>query len=89
VTAVGAVLLAEHLDTSFHSLDQLRAFTRVPVLVSIPEIATPADRFALHLRAAAWAGVSAATMTLLALVSFHVGRSAEPLVRILVQSGVK
>src|SRR6266403_4530167 len=34
--AVGAVLLAEHIDTSFHSVEDLRAFSAVPVLVSIP-----------------------------------------------------
>ena len=42
--AVGAAMLAEQLDTSFHSLDDLRAFSGVPVLVSIPRIVTAADR---------------------------------------------
>ena len=41
--AVGAVLLAEQLDTSFHALDDLRAYSKVPVLVSIPRIVTRAD----------------------------------------------
>lgn len=41
--AVGAAMLAEALDTSFHSVDDVRAFTRVPVLVSIPPIVTAAD----------------------------------------------
>jgi succinoglycan biosynthesis transport protein ExoP len=39
----GAVVLAEMLDTSFHSTDDLRAYTTVPVLVSIPRILTHAD----------------------------------------------
>ena len=39
----GAVVLAEMLDTSFHSSDDLRAYTTVPVLVSIPRIVTQAD----------------------------------------------
>jgi succinoglycan biosynthesis transport protein ExoP len=34
---------AEHLDASFHAVDDLRVFTRVPVLVSIPRIVTEAD----------------------------------------------
>ena len=38
--ALGAVLLAERADTSFHALDDLREFTRVPVLASIPRIVT-------------------------------------------------
>jgi polysaccharide chain length determinant protein (PEP-CTERM system associated) len=39
----GAVVLAEMLDTSFHSTDDLRAYTTVPVLVSIPRILTQSD----------------------------------------------
>ena len=38
-----AVVLAEMLDASFHSTDDLRAYTTVPVLVSIPRIVTEAD----------------------------------------------
>jgi len=35
-----AVLLAERLDTSFHTSDELRAFTTIPVLAAIPSIVT-------------------------------------------------
>ncbi|MCC6524393.1 MAG: hypothetical protein IT373_17165 [Polyangiaceae bacterium] len=38
-----AVLTAEHLDGSFHSAGDLRKFTRVPVLATIPRIATAGD----------------------------------------------
>jgi uncharacterized protein involved in exopolysaccharide biosynthesis len=38
--ALGAVVVTERLDTSFHTLDDLREFTRVPVLASIPRIVT-------------------------------------------------
>jgi protein tyrosine kinase modulator len=64
--AVGLVLLIEHLDTGFHSLDALRAFTSVPVLASIPRIVTVGDarRHARRLRLAA-----AATVVGLALVA--------------------
>jgi polysaccharide biosynthesis transport protein len=41
--ALAAAVLAEHLDTSFHDVDQLRTFSNVPVLVSIPRIVTPTD----------------------------------------------
>src|SRR5262249_58907901 len=41
--ALAAAVLAEHLHTSFHDVDQLRAFSNVPVLVSIPRIVTPPD----------------------------------------------
>ncbi len=42
--AIGLVLFAEQLDTSFHTVNEIRAFTRLPVLVSIPAISTPRDR---------------------------------------------
>jgi capsular polysaccharide biosynthesis protein len=43
--ATGAiVMLAEQLDTSFHGVDDLRSFSKLPVLVTIPEITTRADR---------------------------------------------
>ena len=41
--AVAVVLLAEHIDTSFHEVDELRAFSDVPVLVSIPRIVSQTD----------------------------------------------
>jgi polysaccharide biosynthesis transport protein len=40
---VGAAVLAESADTSFRSVDDLRAFTTAPVLGSIPPILTGAD----------------------------------------------
>jgi len=43
--AAGAVALAERIDTSFHTVDDLRSFTRVPVLVSIPLLRTRAARW--------------------------------------------
>jgi polysaccharide chain length determinant protein (PEP-CTERM system associated) len=38
--AAAVVALAEKVDTSFHGVDDLRAFSSVPVLVSIPLIVT-------------------------------------------------
>jgi polysaccharide biosynthesis transport protein len=40
---VAAALVAEQLDTSFHTVDELRTFSRAPVLVSIPRIVTSKD----------------------------------------------
>ena len=41
--AAAAVLIREQFDTAFHSVDELRDYTTVPVLVSIPPIGpTPA-----------------------------------------------
>ncbi len=51
----GAMVLAEVLDTSFHSTADLRAYTTVPVLVTIPRIVTEGDvrRFRWRFRLAA------------------------------------
>ena len=43
VLGAGAMVLAELLDTSFHSTADLRAYTTVPVLVAIPRIVTESD----------------------------------------------
>src|SRR5262249_41082636 len=40
----GVIVLAEMLDTSFHSPEQVRAFTAVPILVSIGRMVSEADR---------------------------------------------
>ena len=52
-------MLAEQLDASFHSVDDLRSFSKLPVLVTIPEITTHADRVRRRwrLQLAACAGV--------------------------------
>ena len=41
--AAGTVVLAEQLYPSFHTVDNLHAFSHVPVLVSLPYIVTRAD----------------------------------------------
>jgi polysaccharide chain length determinant protein (PEP-CTERM system associated) len=41
--AVGAVFVAEQLDSSFHTVDALRAYSQFPALVSVPYIVTVAD----------------------------------------------
>ena len=38
-----AVILAERLDTSFHTADDLKSFTRVPVVAGIPHLDTQRD----------------------------------------------
>jgi polysaccharide chain length determinant protein (PEP-CTERM system associated) len=72
--AVGAAVVAEALDTSFHTADDVRAFTSVPVLVSIPPITTVADlrrqRFLFGL-AAFGAGLG---MTAIVAASSYLGR---------------
>jgi polysaccharide chain length determinant protein (PEP-CTERM system associated) len=57
--AAAAAVGAEQLNAAFHSVDDLRAFTPVPVLVSIPRIITAEDtnRRRLQVRLAALTSV--------------------------------
>jgi hypothetical protein len=48
--AVALVFLLEQLDPSFHSIEDLRAFSRVPVLANIPQIVTRQDVWRSRLR---------------------------------------
>jgi succinoglycan biosynthesis transport protein ExoP len=84
--AGGAAMLAEMLDTSFHSVDELRAFTRVPVLVSIPRITTESGllRRRRRFRLAATGAVLAVALVVGA--SYFVAHGNEQLVRMLDRS---
>jgi len=64
--AIAVVMLAEKVDTSFHAVDDLRSFSAVPVLVSIPLIVTQSA-----LRRHRWRmrlGVAAALVLLVLIV---------------------
>ena len=78
--AVAAVLLAEKLDTSFHTLDELRSLSRVPVLASIPRILTPGDVVRRRLRAGLAAALAAVALTASMGCTNAVARENEPLV---------
>jgi len=47
---VAAAWIADSMDSSLHDVDDVRSFTRVPVLVSIPRIVTAGDRRAHYRR---------------------------------------
>jgi len=78
--AGGAVWLIEHRDTAFHTLTELRAFTKVPVLASIPRIATKTNTS--RQRRQFWLGTAAALMGLAILVgtTHYVAQGNEQLV---------
>jgi hypothetical protein len=85
--AIGAAVLAERVDTSFHTVDDLRVFSVVPVVVSIPRIVTQTDlrRRRWHMRLAA----SAAFIGLVFVVgiAYFVADGNETLVSLLARSG--
>ncbi|HEV8702661.1 MAG TPA: XrtA system polysaccharide chain length determinant [Candidatus Polarisedimenticolia bacterium] len=78
--AVGAMALAEQLDTSFHTVESLRAFTRVPVLASIPRIVTRGDAFRRGLRIGVAAVGLVMVLAAAAGASCYLAREYEPLV---------
>jgi polysaccharide chain length determinant protein (PEP-CTERM system associated) len=78
-----AVLIREQFDTSFHTVDDVRHFTSVPVLVAIPSIEMPVSHRLLR-----GVGVTACLIGGLALVvalSAYVANGNEQLVRFLVR----
>ncbi|PYO17158.1 MAG: hypothetical protein DMD88_21280, partial [Candidatus Rokuibacteriota bacterium] len=81
--AAAAAVLAERLDTSFHTFDDLRSFTKVPVLARIPHVATAAETARLARRR--WLATASITLglALVVLASYHVAHGNEQLVRML------
>jgi len=83
--AVAAVLAAEKLDTSFHDVDDLRAFSNVPVLVSIPRIVTETDLSRKWWRMR-FAGTAAlVTLVMIVGITYVVANGNERLVLFLVR----
>jgi protein tyrosine kinase modulator len=84
--AVAAAALAESFDGSFHTSDDLAAFTRVPVLASIPLIVTAGDRRRSRLRAALVAVALVLGVAGLVHTAHRVARGQETLVAMLARS---
>jgi hypothetical protein len=84
--AVGVILLAEQINAPFHSLDELRTRSTVPVLQSIPLIVTPEDtvRRQRRLRMAA----ASVTVALFMIVgaSYFIAHGNERLVTLVTSS---
>lgn len=78
-----AIVAAEQIDTSFHTVDDLRNFTSVPVLVTIPRMATERPRRAL--RAALTTASILAMLGVVASASAFIARGNDQLVRLLVR----
>ncbi|TMK80573.1 MAG: hypothetical protein E6G47_06590 [Actinobacteria bacterium] len=83
----GALMLAEMLDTSFHSTAELREFSVVPVLVSIPRIVTEADRRRRQRRFRLAAAGAMLGLILIAGGSYFIGHGNEQLVQFLARDG--
>jgi polysaccharide chain length determinant protein (PEP-CTERM system associated) len=83
VLAFVAILAVEQFDTTFHNIDELRSFTRVPVLASIPRMyPKPVTRI---LRTAAATGCLAAVLFVVVTLSIRMAQDNEQLVRLLIR----
>jgi polysaccharide chain length determinant protein (PEP-CTERM system associated) len=81
--AVGMMVLAEYLDKSFHTIEDLRAFANAPVVLSLPLIVTAADIRRRRWRAALTGLAAAFSLALIVGASYFVARGNEQLLRLL------
>ena len=85
--AGGALMVAEALDTSFHSVNELREFSSVPVLVSISRIVTDADRRREQQRFRRAVAGAMLGLILIAGASYLIAHGNEQLVQVLTRDG--
>jgi polysaccharide biosynthesis transport protein len=83
---VGLVVLREQLDTSFHTIDDLRAFTSLPALGSIRRIVTASDIRRSRRRVQLAAGGAVLGLTLVVGAAYFVASGNEQLLRLLTRS---
>lgn len=81
--AVGAVVLAETVDSSFHTPDEVRGFTRVPLLASIPRITTERDAVRRQWRRRLVGALAIVATALIAAAVYVVVHHNDQLVRLL------
>jgi len=81
--AGGALLLAEQLDTSFHTTDDVRRFTTVPVLASVPVLRTSAQLAARGAQLVLAAGGLVLVCGLIAWGAYTMARGGDQLVWLL------
>ena len=79
--AVAVVMAAEQFDTSFHGIDEVRDFTNVPVLVSIPPIGPAPLRRRLVVGLATVSAI--AMIALIATLSAYFAQGNDQLARII------
>ncbi len=80
---VAAVFLAENVRPAFHSVDAVRAFTTVPVLLSIPEVVTAGDLVRRRRSSRLMAMSTAVSVVLIVVTAYLVAHGNEYLVTLL------
>jgi polysaccharide chain length determinant protein (PEP-CTERM system associated) len=84
-TAAVITTVAERIQTVFHTTDELRGFTRVPVLASIPLIVTRADLVRRCLRSSLLTASALLGLALVIVASHHFATDNEFLVWMLMR----
>ena len=85
--AAGAVILAEKLDTSFHRVEELKASTPFPILVSITRIVSDAETRRQRRRVRLTAIAATVGVAVLVSASYFLARGNEQLVWMLSGGG--
>jgi polysaccharide chain length determinant protein (PEP-CTERM system associated) len=83
--AAAAVVAREQFDTSFHSVDEVREFTSIPVIASIPQIGKAPRRGYARLALGTVSAVAA--IVLVGTLSAYLANGNETLVRLLNRAG--
>jgi hypothetical protein len=83
--AAAAVVAREQFDTSFHSVDDVREFTSIPVLAMIPQIGKAPRRGYIRLALGTVSAVAA--IVLVGTLAAYVANGNETLVRLLNRAG--
>jgi polysaccharide chain length determinant protein (PEP-CTERM system associated) len=83
--AGAVVVVAEQLDTSFHSVESLRAFTSVPLAVAVPRILTESDRAQYRRRAGFAAAGALVALVLIMGAGYYYASGNFDLVALLVR----
>lgn len=78
--AAAAMLITEQLDTSFHTVEQVRNHTSVPLLVSIPQIVTDSDVAARRSRVRLATVAAGLGLVMLIAISYFVAHGNEQIV---------
>jgi len=83
--AVGAVVVVERFDTTFHDADDLRAFADVPMLVTIRQVATKAAARRRRFQRALVAASVVVALTAVVAGTYYLAKGNEQLVRMMVR----
>jgi hypothetical protein len=83
--AAAGVIAREQFDTSFHSVDEVRDFTSIPVIATIPQIGKAPRRGYARLALGTVSAVVA--IILVGTLSAYVANGNEALVRLLNRAG--